>query len=179
MISKCSLSGYTDTCAYLVPNSVSHIILLKRLCFGLFIYVPIIFLFTGKIPGTRNLSSGFSISKGNTGIPKGCIDSRYVPVYKYYAGHCPLSRVYEYLISRFKFKPRTHEIYRTKDAQTAYAFYILNNKHEYGPINNIVFLLKQVNKDPLLHSFEQFYIQQYYHHNKLIPKQNTGERNPM
>jgi hypothetical protein len=43
-----------------------------------------------------------------------------------------------------------------------------------------MFLLRQVNKDPLLHSFEQFYIQLYYdHHNKLIPKQNTGERNPM
>lgn len=174
VISKRSLSGYTDTGFwFLVPKAVSHILLLKHLCFGMFIYVLIIFPFIGKILGTRNLSSGFSISKGNTGIAQGCTDSRYVPVYKYNAGHCPLSRVNGYLISRFKFTSRTNGIYRTKDAQSA--LYILNNKHEYGPINNIMFLLKQVNKDPLLHSFEQFYIQLYYHHNRLIPKQNTGE----
>jgi hypothetical protein len=35
-------------------------------------------------------------------------------------------------------------IYRTKDAQSAYSLYILNTKHEYGPINNIMFLLKQL-----------------------------------
>jgi len=36
-------------------------------------------------------------------------------------------------------------------------------------------LLKPVNKGPLLNPFEEFFIQSYYHHNKLIPEQNTGE----
>jgi hypothetical protein len=92
--------------------------------------------------------------------------------------HC-LGYTSIYLISRFKFTPRTHEIYRTKDTQSAYALYILNNKHEYGAINNTMFLLEQVNKGPLLNRFEQFHIRLYYHRNKHTPEQNKAERNPM
>jgi len=43
--------------------------------------------------------------------------------------------------------------------QSVHALHILNTTHEYGPIDNITSLLKQVNKGPLLNSFEEFYIQ--------------------
>jgi len=32
--------------------------------------------------------------------------------------------------------------------QSVYAFYFLNNTHEYGPIDNIMPLLKQVDPSP-------------------------------
>ena len=37
----------------------------------------------------------------------------------------------------------------------------------------------KLKKGPLLIPFERFYIQSRYHHNKLVPEQNTGERNPL
>jgi hypothetical protein len=42
--------------------------------------------------------------------------------------------------------------------QLVYALHILNNTHEYGITDNIMSLLKQVNRGPLTNSFEQFYI---------------------
>jgi hypothetical protein len=42
--------------------------------------------------------------------------------------------------------------------QSVYALHILNNKYEYGPINNTASFLRQVNKGPLLIPFEQVYI---------------------
>ena len=54
------------------------------------------------------------------------------------------------------------------DPQLAYTLRILKNVHQYGSINNITSLLKQVNKVPLINSLEQFYIQSHYYHNKLI-----------
>jgi len=64
-------------------------------------------------------------------------------------------------------------------AQSAYVLHILNNKYEYGPINNTMYLLSQVNKGPSPVPFEQFYMQSHYHHNIMVPEQYTGERNPI
>jgi hypothetical protein len=64
---------------------------------------------------------------------------------------------------------------KQNEPQSAYALHILSTTHEYGPINNIMSLLKQVNKGPLLNPFKEFYIQSYYQHNKLITEQNRGE----
>jgi hypothetical protein len=177
-ISKRSLSGYTDTSAILVPKAVSHNPSLKRVCFWLFIYVLIIFLFIGKILETRNLV--LLLAKGIQEFLRGVLTAVMFLYINTMQGtdHC-LRYTSIYSISIFKFTPRTHEIYRTKDIQSAYALYNSNNKHEYGPISNTMFLSKQVNKGPLMNPFEQFYIQSYYHHNKPIPEQNKGERNPM
>jgi hypothetical protein len=51
--------------------------------------------------------------------------------------------------------------------------------HEYGSINNNMFLLKQVNKGPHMNSREQFYIQLYAHNKKLVPEQTPGEFIPI
>jgi len=43
---------------------------------------------------------------------------------------------------------------KQKGAQSTYTLHILNNKYEYGPINNTMCLLNQVNKGPLPIPFE-------------------------
>lgn len=62
------------------------------------------------------------------------------------------------------------------DPQSAYALQILNNKHSYGPIQNNMPLLKQVNKGPLLNPFEQIYIQSLDVITNLF-RNKTGEGN--
>jgi len=58
----------------------------------------------------------------------------------------------------------------------AYALHVLNNAHEYGSINNMMSLLKQVNKGPLINSFKQFYSEFYFYHSKLISEQRIVEK---
>jgi hypothetical protein len=55
---------------------------------------------------------------------------------------------------------------------SAYALHILNNKHEYGPINDMMSLLKYIDKTTLLLPFEQLYIQSYHHHKQMIPERH-------
>ena len=40
-------------------------------------------------------------------------------------------------------------------------------------------LLQQIMKTSLLIPYEQLYIQSQYYYKELIPKQNTGENNPV
>jgi hypothetical protein len=47
---------------------------------------------------------------------------------------------------------------KQNDLQSVYALHILNNTLEYGPTDNIMSLFEQVNRGPLMNSFEQFYI---------------------
>jgi len=77
--------------------------------------------------------------------------------------------------------PGTHKIYKTRhnNPQSAYTQHILKNRHEYGPINNIMSLLKHINKTSLLLPYEQLYIQTHQHHKQLISEQSTGEHNPI
>lgn len=68
---------------------------------------------------------------------------------------------------------------KQNNQQSLLVLQILNNKHKYGPNNNIMSLLKLANNGPLLNPCEKFYIKSHYHQNKLIPKQNTREWNPI
>jgi hypothetical protein len=68
---------------------------------------------------------------------------------------------------------------RNNNPQSAYAQHILNNKHEYGPIDNTMSLLKQINNTSMLLPYEQLYIQTLQHHKQLILEQSTGEQNPL
>ena len=61
---------------------------------------------------------------------------------------------------------------KQNDPQSAYALHILNNNHEYGPINTTMTLLKQITKTSLLIPYEQFYIQLHNHHKELTLEQN-------
>jgi hypothetical protein len=65
------------------------------------------------------------------------------------------------------------------EPQPAYAIHILNNKQEYGPINDTMILLKCTDKTTLLISYEQLYIISYHQHKQLIPEQHLGEHDTM
>ena len=45
---------------------------------------------------------------------------------------------------------------KENDAPSAHVLHILNNNHEFGPINTVVSVLKQITKTLLLISYEQF-----------------------
>jgi hypothetical protein len=63
--------------------------------------------------------------------------------------------------------------------QSAFALHILNNRHKYGTIDEIMILLKHIKDKPLLTPYEQYFIQTHYQQNKLITEQNPGEYNPL
>jgi hypothetical protein len=76
-------------------------------------------------------------------------------------------------------KQRYHDHIRYikhNEPQLAYALHILNNKHEYGPINATLTLLKYIDKTRLLLPYEQLYIHSY-HHKQLIAEQHIGKHN--
>jgi len=60
-----------------------------------------------------------------------------------------------------------------------YALHILNNRHEYGPLEKTMSLLKPLNNTSLLTPYEQFFIQALHKSGKLISEQNPGEPNPL
>ena len=79
-----------------------------------------------------------------------------------------------------KAKYQEHMRYiKNNNPRSAYALHILNNRHEYGKINDTMTLLKPINKPHLLLPFEQMYIQTLYHNNELIPEQQPNKQNPL
>ncbi|GFG40725.1 hypothetical protein Cfor_03409 [Coptotermes formosanus] len=62
--------------------------------------------------------------------------------------------------------------------QSAYALHILQNVHEYEPIDNTM-VLHHVKKGIRINYCEQFCFQMYGYNNKLIWEQNTEERNAL
>jgi hypothetical protein len=77
-----------------------------------------------------------------------------------------------------RFQEHTRYI-KNNDPQSAYALHILNNRHEYGTINDTMTLLKYINSPSLLLPYERMYIQLFHHNNQLIPEQHPNEQNPM
>ena len=59
-----------------------------------------------------------------------------------------------------------------------YANHIIQNKHEFGPAETTLKLLKQCNKGSYMNCWEQKYIQEYHRSGKLITEQQTYEYNP-
>jgi hypothetical protein len=55
----------------------------------------------------------------------------------------------------------------------------LNNRHEYGTIDEIMELIKPIKNTRMLLPLKQFYIQKHYQQNKLITEQHPGEQNPL
>jgi hypothetical protein len=63
--------------------------------------------------------------------------------------------------------------------QSAFALHILNDRHEYGPIHEIMTPLKTIKHTPSLITYEQFFIQAHHQQNRLIAEQNPGEQKPI
>jgi uncharacterized protein HemY len=68
---------------------------------------------------------------------------------------------------------------RHNELQSAYALHILNNNHEYDPMNSTMTFLKHINKKALLLPYEQLYIQSHHQHKQLSSEQYLGENNPV
>ena len=64
---------------------------------------------------------------------------------------------------------------KTNDPKSAYALYVLNNRHEYGPIETTMSLIRSCRKGSHMNTLENFYIQYYYQKDILIPEQQPGE----
>ena len=59
------------------------------------------------------------------------------------------------------------------------SLHILNNRHEYGPIDKTMKLLKPVNSTTLLHPYELFFMQSLQKADRLISEQNPEEPHPL
>jgi len=68
---------------------------------------------------------------------------------------------------------------RNNDPQSAYALHILKNKHEYGPMNDTMTLLKYEQRTPMLIPYAQLFIQTYHRNGLLLPEQHIGDANPL
>jgi hypothetical protein len=68
---------------------------------------------------------------------------------------------------------------RKNNPQSAYATHILETRHEYGNMADILSMLRPVNKATMLLTYEQLYIQNLHQHDKLIPEQNVPDPNPI
>jgi len=79
---------------------------------------------------------------------------------------------------RQRYKQHTCYI-KNNNPLSAYALHILNNQHEYGPLEKTTSLLKPINNNSLLTPYEQFFIQSFHKSGRLISEQNPGEPNPL
>jgi hypothetical protein len=68
---------------------------------------------------------------------------------------------------------------RHNNPQSAYAQQILQNRHEYGPIEHLMMILKHLNDTTLLTPYEQYFIQTLYQKGQLILEQPPWEKNPL
>jgi energy-converting hydrogenase A subunit M len=68
---------------------------------------------------------------------------------------------------------------RTNSLTSAYALHVLNQRHEYGTLDNKLHLLKPCKKGNLMNCWESFYTQQLQHLNLLIDEQQPQELNPL
>ena len=67
---------------------------------------------------------------------------------------------------------KEHTCYiKSNNPQSAYAVHILNNQHEYGPIEKTMTLLKPLKITSLLTPYKHFFIQSCYKAGRLISKQ--------
>jgi len=68
---------------------------------------------------------------------------------------------------------------KNNNPQSAYAQYILNNRHKFGTIESTMTLLKPLHRQHLLTTHEQFYIHSFHKNGKLFSEQSPGSPNPL
>jgi len=66
-----------------------------------------------------------------------------------------------------RYKDHTRYI-KNNNPQSAYALHILNNQHEYCPIEEKMTLLKPLKNTSLLTLYEQFFIQAFHKSGRLV-----------
>jgi hypothetical protein len=68
---------------------------------------------------------------------------------------------------------------RSNNPQSAYTQHILNNRHEYGTIEDIMKLIKPTTHTSLFIPYEALFIQLHQQQGHLITEQTTSEPNPL
>jgi hypothetical protein len=68
---------------------------------------------------------------------------------------------------------------RHNNSQLAYASHILQNTHEYGPLQTTMELLQKERKGIRMNTLKNYYIQYFTHHNNIIDKQSCARHNPL
>jgi len=68
---------------------------------------------------------------------------------------------------------------RTNIPVSAYALYILNNRHEYGSLEHTIQLLQACSKGKMMNWRDSFYMQVLQQQNLLTEKHKTTEPNPL
>ena len=68
---------------------------------------------------------------------------------------------------------------RTNNPLFAYALHILQNRHEYGTIADILQLLKTCQKGTRMNCWEALYMQVFHQHKELITEQQVSDTNPL
>jgi response regulator of citrate/malate metabolism len=68
---------------------------------------------------------------------------------------------------------------RTNTLTSAYAIHTLNQCHDYGLLDDTLYLLKPCAKENLMNCWESFYTQQLHHLNLLIDEKQPQEPNPL
>jgi len=79
---------------------------------------------------------------------------------------------------KIRYQEHTRYI-KNNDPQSAYALQILHHRHEYGPKDKKMTLLKSLRNTSLLTPYEQYYIRSLHKEGKLIPEQCRGDPNPL
>jgi hypothetical protein len=77
-----------------------------------------------------------------------------------------------------RFSDHTRYI-KNNDPKSAYALHILDNRHEYGPIQDTMQLIKPCSKCRNMNIMENLYIQIFHRQGILIDEQFATERNPL
>jgi hypothetical protein len=68
---------------------------------------------------------------------------------------------------------------KNNNPQSAYAQHILNNRHEYGKIDEIMKLVKPTTQTSLLIPYESLFKHVHQQQGQLIAEQATGEPKPL
>jgi hypothetical protein len=100
-------------------------------------------------------------------------------IYKLTCNICKLAYVGQTSRSlKLRFQEHIRYI-RHNNPQSAYAQHILQNRHEYGPIDHLMTIRKPLNDTTLLTTCEQYFIQTLYQKVQLIPEQPPRGKNPL
>jgi hypothetical protein len=96
-------------------------------------------------------------------------------IYKLTCNTCKLAYVGQTSRSlKLRFQEHIRYI-QQNNPPSAYAQHILQNRHEYGPIDHLMTIFKTLNDKTLLNPYEQYFIQTLYQKGQLIPEQPSGE----
>jgi len=106
------------------------------------------------------------------------LDSYYIYIYKLKCNTCNKAYVGQSGRS-INIRHKEHIRYiRTNNPLSAYAINVLQNRHEYGTIEDTLQLLKTCRKSTRMNCWETLYMQIFHQHKVLNTEQQVSDINP-